>query len=852
MKTHTLVSLLLVLNLWCSIVQAQNTKATAPSKPTIKNPNTDWKGFMYQIRNNQADVDDITLSELALLNLALKNRSKDDISTLKNKGAIDPCMMINGKSRLYLEVTKTYPDLSAIKLLAPYYNKQTLTSYSLTAIDGDQGSVASILAFNSDHTKVLTYAAKKSKSTLFNELIKEGIKSKDPEILFTAIESRNTAIVRSSIDKLKIPSFEGFKRSLADHYDDISKTIIQTNNFDKTKGAIYIIQTEGFQFLELLVSSTNANTLLDEAINYHNEKAIEIIVRKGGNPDVAIPYSIENRKISLLKFLMVEGRANPDYALSFAWDNRHLNSIKTDLKIILDAGANPRGYVLKAAQIGDRLLTETFINYGGDPDEAFFEMIARKDYHFLSFLLSRGADATDPSYMKKAGSQGDRRLAILLHDHGGHYNDAAYSAVHSSQHDMVEWLLTKSVDFSSSKYLCSAINKADISMIKILINKGKSNPQNGVECALSTCKQELIDILLKAGANLNHNSYLEIASKSGCSTYLIDQIIARGIDPQIGMMPGVSNGQFQIVKHLISKGANATSSSLLEVAAQRNDLDIAELLMTNGSDPNAGDAISIAVNNGLDEILTSFIEYKADVTDPNLMATAVQRLDGKIIRILGNNGADCKPIAYLRHSLEKENYSVTEILLSLGADPSPREHLDKTILVHNNLSVTQLLIKFGADASPGEYIHHAVEKGHREMAEFLLNHSDLCYTDHVNRGLLHIAVSNRDIPMTSMLVEAGLPTNKRDIANQIPLQLAVSQIATEANWKEINMNLAEILVLKGNANPKEKVRNKKGKMEYVWQVAKPSKVKSFLKKQARTHRKINRLPFLCQQDSTNF
>lgn len=827
--------IILSICLWTSLHLTAQVSSYHPD--VVKNPRSDWEGFMGQVRTySQVNLQKARVDKSSLLELALQKGTSSNFHTLSKKGYIDPTAKINGLSRLQIEVNKSSPNVKAVEMLDSYYGKAELTRLSIQAIRQYKMPVATTLARGADHTQVLRYAVDRGSARSFSELVASGIKSQDPEILTIAVARRDVNKVSTAIEQLSLSAFEGFRQAHEKGYTEITHVIMQSSGFSKTEGGEYLIKRRDHDLLDQMVTHQNATSLMKTAISYENDPAIRMTVRGGADANQALTYSVSSRKSSLLQFLVREGNANANQVLGTAWNHRHLGSIQTDMEIALQAGADTRSYVLKAAQEGNQAWVEMFLRYGGNPDEAIPDMVTSKSYSLLELLFSRGGDASSPSYMEAAGREGDIRMASLLSRYGARPDYAAASSVQARQSEMVSWLIRQGVDMRDPSYLCMAINNDDASIVQQLLHDARSDAQEGLSCALSNCNEDMVNRLVRAGARLNQPDYLKIVSSNGCDISLVDDILRNRIDPQIGLEPASTNGHLHIVKHLVANGANPELPSLLEGAVGKDQLRVVEYLLSQGSDPNAGRAVYIAVNRSHNRSLRKLIEYNAQVTDPRYIEHAVEKMDAGIAEILARSGADVSPIAYMQSSIRRNAHKLVAVLLKYGADASPQEHLDGAILTQNYTPTAKILLQYGADASHGKYLFSAIEASNPSMVRLLVGQGDLCYQDSRMLSLLHIAAEKRNKEVLQTLIHAGAPTNLRDNRARTPLQIIVTDKQKGNKWKQSNLELAELLVLEGNADPGATVRGKGRKKQALYKVANSAKVKRFLKRESKSYR----------------
>jgi ankyrin repeat protein len=263
------------------------------------------------------------------------------------------------------------------------------------------------------------------------------------------------------------------------------------------------------------------------------------------------------------------------------------------------------------------------------------------------------------------------------------------------------------------------------------------------------------------------------------------------------MEEAIINQDIDKLQTLLQQGVdpntiNAEDYSMLSVAVFTSTIEIIQLLLDYGANPNLG-ALVHASADGCSDVVYLLLEYGADpsISDmilgntPLHVACQMDNLNGdylETIRILLGyhnskgeladvNAENNKCDIPLRFAIENEDLPIIDFLLSRHADPQHINNKGTSILMiaikTNNIDIVDLLVRYGADLNEldpemkdieagreasedygGDTHDHnnfelplelAVRKGLFEMTKYLIEHgADPFYTDYADITLLHL------------------------------------------------------------------------------------------------------------------
>jgi ankyrin repeat protein len=224
----------------------------------------------------------------------------------------------------------------------------------------------------------------------------------------------------------------------------------------------------------------------------------------------------------------------------------------------------------------------------------------------------------------------------------------------------------------------------------------------------------------------------------------------------------------------------------MHLAAGQNQLNTAQLLLTNRADVNVRDKkgwtpLFSAVKNGNSDMMTLLVANKADVNARNdegetPLVLPVTNGDKHVAELLVSSKADVnaqnnKGDTLLHLAVSKNHMALAELLLANQAE----------IDGQNNEGNTPLLLAAAFnDPVRGTYL---------ELAKLLLTHKANVNTRSLEgNAALHLAIKKRDTEFIKLLLGNQADVNVKDMAGNTPLHMAV-------NWG--NERVVEMLISNG-------------------------------------------------------
>ena len=220
-----------------------------------------------------------------------------------------------------------------------------------------------------------------------------------------------------------------------------------------------------------------------------------------------------------------------------------------------------------------------------------------------------------------------------------------------------------------------------------------------------------------------------------------------------------TQGHLAVAELLIQRGINVNaedvnSETALQRASEFGHVEIIKLLIDNGA----------AVNN-LGMFRMSPLHYAGS----NLTAIETLLDRGADIQLFDHNG-----LSSLHWAVKSAHEDVATLLLDRGANINASDHDGLTPLRYAGYALMKLLLDRGAsvdavDCHGRTTLYYSIEKGREDEVVLLLERGA-----HLE-GALHCAVSQRDLGLVRILLDAGAKVDAVDPNGWQPLHVAITK-----------------------------------------------------------------------------
>ncbi|KAK5945529.1 hypothetical protein PMZ80_002734 [Knufia obscura] len=373
---------------------------------------------------------------------------------------------------------------------------------------------------------------------------------------------------------------------------------------------------------------------------------------------------------------------------------------------------------------------------------------------------------------------------------------ALTTAVQQKNHQALEELLDTRVaseSLADLNLLSQAVVNADCGSVRLLLISG-ADPnrvdKDGLTPLLTATEMSLLEvasILLKYGADAN---------------------MTAGANAESALAMAITGNNFEFLELYLNHGGDVDAilpdgdTCFIKAITKTAPLDIVELMLTSGADPNRKD------KHGKTPLLESLFIQRLDIAtllldhgaNPNLAgpkhplwpATHVPAL----LDLLLSRGAKSKMAPGIMELATSMNcIEAVEILLKANVDPNVKKDGVYTPLCSairdDRTDIVTLLIAHGADPNvpASEYPAFKCVSHNRLhfLPELIAAGADL----HTPKGILDVAVEHKNKDALNFLLAQGVSPNDRNSDGHTPLTTAI---------RENNEEMVDIL-LKHGASP---------------------------------------------------
>ena len=409
-------------------------------------------------------------------------------------------------------------------------------------------------------------------------------------------------------------------------------------------------------------------------------------------------------------------------------------------------------------------------NGGGDPNDGLSAAISASQFKTAEYLVQAGATATSDHVSRVAGVGNIVLLKVLIEEGQGDPNDGLGGAIAASKSSAAEYLIQAGATASAThvKQVATAGNKE---LMKMLLEEGQGDANDGLAAALGASQFSMAEFLIKKGAQ--PDGVVKIAVEQQQMSLLLTALDTQA-DPAPGLAAAINDNATDYAKLLIERGAPATEDSYIATAAGANNLELVNLLLAAGGSAQAG--MNAAVNANAPDIVGVLISSGAKAADDELLSSSVVHNNVALTKLLVEAGGD--PSAGLEDAVRSAPL-VLEYFVAEGVDVSDQAYLN-TAIGMNNAKVAKILMENGCnplfiDASGNNYLHRVTSNGGTGMINLLVGKGvDINATNGSGQTPLHIAVKvgRKNLPMVQAIINAGADVNVKNRNGETARDLA--------------------------------------------------------------------------------
>lgn len=481
------------------------------------------------------------------------------------------------------------------------------------------------------------------------------------------------------------------------------------------------------------------------------------------------------------------------------------------------------------------LIMRMLIEKGANVNPTHFSLAANQNNTETFDALSAHADKylQENQIMEIAIQKKNPIIANICVEHGASADKGLDLGIETKNTQLITTSLSKGAD--AKKAIKFAIDSKNTSLLDLCLTLKKDTKDYAMDYAATKKDSVSMDVCLKYGGSIN-KVFPKLVESNDMK--LIQYGLNRNADASLGLEAAVRKNNMPVVQMLFAKGAQVKSPNVIAAAAENQNKDMVQFLISKGAAP--GDGLIPALTKNNLEIVQLLLSSGADGGAPNAVEIASRNSSPEILQLILNKGGQAQN--GLMPAIDANKKENVKILLQTGASPSEAKYIEKAV-EKGNLEITKELINFGGDPNAGvklavnsfkeDILKYLISKGGQvsdgalfvnpinmnktEIVKILINSGcSVSYTDIKKNNLLHMAGAKERTNIARLLIATGkIDINGKNDVGDSPLHLVV-------NTK--NLELTQVYVEAGaNINAK----NSMGKV--VFKVARGGKVKKYLK-----------------------
>ena len=658
---------------------------------------------------------------------------------------------------------------------------------------------------------------KENENLLHLSLLNSAITSKFLDYLINKLSDFLTEVN----NKGEIPLFYAIYSTLSLYIFDLS-VYTNTDVQIKNKHQEYKLNTKD-QTSMLHAAVNNSNITLEKL--YFILKKSKDINSKNSQGDTPLSLAIKKRKTNIA-MLLLRNKADPntndlngDTPLMFSVRSDKIEMIKMLLKFKADPNIlnnDSEFSLLLAVKSSNKKALEILLDNNARMDvfdkngnTAFHVACSLNNMEIIKIFVEKGINVNILNKKREtalhiASKKGNLDLVKYLIQNNavlGLGVSVIPYACESNSIDLVKYLVSIGANINEQKengstalhYCCKDPTK--IQIVEFILNEGvdinlttKKN-KTAIYFACKYKNEEAIKLLISKNADINIKDHLNRSpfyyACMNCSEYIVETLIS----------------QVDNINEMVLNKKNQYISSPLHVVSQRGSVDLIDLLITHGANPNLMNAegeipFLFACKSSSFDAMTYYLKRGADINETdnngntpllNVLSTSFEGFlplmfisQGANLFSRNSEGKTPLHLACLRGHVE-----TFDILLEKGANVNDVDYNNET----------PLLLACSSFIEEGDVIYSIIEKLLQHHADPNINP---IHNDKISQTLMHIAIMRQSTKLIQLLFNNGADLNTPDFEGKIPFHVAVFQCAP---------NIIELLIKLG---AKQKLKTNSG------------------------------------------
>ncbi len=304
-------------------------------------------------------------------------------------------------------------------------------------------------------------------------------------------------------------------------------------------------------------------------------------------------------------------------------------------------------------------------------------------------------------------------------------------------------LLDRGADANDGNPLNAAIKANNIAMVTALLNR-YADPGNGLEEAANQNNVIIFKTLIEKGARCKNNRPFDIAMLKN-NDEIVQMALANGTDAEKAIDMAISKNRAHIVQMCLQQGAQPLK--VIPYAVQKNHEQLLDVTLAHYGG-NANEALAIAAREKKNNLAAIAL---ANGADPNLVLAEMSGYGWPdMVDLLLSYEAN--PNAGMGPAIQNNHTVVVRQLVAYGAQVNQPEYM-ATAAGRGNTEIVRLLLDGGADANPG--MEPAIYAHQTPVVEILMMRG----ADGTQPAFIAAAAGKGNDKVVGLLLDSGADAN---------------------------------------------------------------------------------------------
>ncbi len=513
------------------------------------------------------------------------------------------------------------------------------------------------------------------------------------------------------------------------------------------------------------------NNMIFKAVAFNAPEVIYALLREGAKPvnnDVA--FAVRNKDYKAVKALM------SDEITNFTADTEMLalavTNADTDLvQQFIEFGAEANATILaEALHAQDTLILNKIRNVTPASTQVFEVVTQADNTELFKYFVAKGEPTLSNKVITTAISNNNLEILAQALEQKNWADYALEQAINSKNTPAVRLSLEKGANTDSVfKY---AVSENDFSLFKESLDRFHGNPKTALAVAIEYNQTDFVKYVFEQKeAEVDAGAHLAEVVKNE-NQELVEFLISKNADPQLGVEAAVLSGNSITVAYLIEKGAVVKNPNLLKTASNAKDVELTKVLLeTRQIDPDAIMIDLIELNDA--QLVETNLNYGAQADSAALTAAIDSKNEAIALKLMERAEDSLLTNTLLLNAVQNQMPVVVSHLIDrLNA----ADYAYKVALDAKQIDLLKLAIAKGGIPAE-EDIFKALKSDFKEAVPVMLATGLNAKTkDNEGNTVLHFVVykaQDQDVALVDQLLNFGLNINAKNKIGETPLHWAV-------------------------------------------------------------------------------